>query len=544
MKISKILSILALSSLSISSITIPFSLVSCNSDQNNESDSSNNLLNNTLEIKSDDDLNNLVEGNIYSLYSKINTNVTNISYEWIINPSSGLTLLNSKYDSYISFSADIAETYNITLNAYDQNNNLVVSSTKTIIINSASPIPPSTQYNIEVIQNSEHIYVNNTYSYSINVTPKGNYYYEYEASDQSLNLINNNNTFTITPNTIGLYNVNINIYDNSLKTHKLVSKTISINVEQQTQSINISWTNFNKCNNLNQTYELTATVDGNVSTPYYEWVCSNPLLQLSNINSQTVSYTCTKAGNYDLYLYLYTDSSKSKLLASKVAYLSFNELITPTENDLLISNIKKPKGYGEWFTQSSKFEEEFNKYGVLNTFGLTVYSYLKSEMLNRNFSNVYYQLTQNDDYNVIEYKIFGIANDNITDFAYNIPISVIKEGTNGYNVNKNDKVEIIFKYTRTSGGNFSTNNFDYSAINLNGIVSTDATINWGDSIGNIASKNLFYTTSWSTNAIIKVNGIIINKAYNQNEYRSVFIFAHKDDRGNNYLDTKWSIRWN
>ena len=293
-----------------------------------------------------------------------------------------------------------------------------------------------------------------------------------------------------------------------------------------------------------QSYELTATVDGNISTPYYEWVCSNPLLQLSNINSQTVSYTCTKAGNYDLYLNLYTDSSKSNLLASKVAYLSFNELITPTENDLLISNIKKPNGYGEYFTSSIKFEEEFNKYGVLNTFGLTVYSYLKSEMLNRNFSNVYYQLTQNDDYNVIEYKIFGIANDNITDFAYNIPISIIKEGTNGYNVNKNDKVEIIFKYTRTSGGNFSTNNFDYNAINLSGIVSTDAIINWGDSIGNIASKNLFYTNSWSTNAIIKVNDTIINEKYNQNDNRSVFIFAHKDDRGNNYLDTKWSIRWN
>ncbi len=429
-----------------------------------------------------------------------------------------------------------------------------------IVVSCANSKKPnsSVQTNISIKFDSSNFVVNEKYIANVVVDSLTNFYCEWEC-DNSLNLKpldENAKQIEINPTIAGSYPLRVSVFDADNKT-SLGNYEQIIDIKEanndNVQYYDAVWQDFSLFNNLNEPQNLTININNNnLNNLRYEWLSKNENLILENSNKQTVTYVATAPGDYELIANIYDENNNK--ISTKTAYLSFaNNIDTPSQTDLLISDIQKVGTYkAGYFAQSYKFDDAINNYGVLKSFALIINAYMRSEFINNGFENVYYQLLKNDSYNDITFKVFGIATKDITNFGYNIPISTIKEGLDGYLVKDNDIVELTIRYKRTSGSNFGNNLFDLSDIkNKTSSIVTSAEINWGDNIGKIKANKMYYTSLWSTYATVKINNKIVNNSYSTENNRSVLLFAHQEEVNTgpttskivNYLSDKDCMRW-
>ena len=359
---------------------------------------------------------------------------------------------------------------------------------------------------------------------SVSVNPSGTYYYTWYG-DNSLNITSNGNQVTIQPSNKGVYPINVDVFSDSSKQNKLTSVTLDLTINDAlppTVSHGLSWNNFNTCHNLNNNYQLSANLTNEPSGVYYEWTTNNNSLKLTNVNSKTVGYSTSTPGDYELTLNAYENANKSNLLASKTAYISFNNLHTPTEDEIFVTN--------------------------LNTYAFTTYMYLRSEFITRGFENVYYQLVNNSSYDDISFRIFGIATKDIATWGDSIAISTLVEGISGFNVSAGNKVDITLRFKRTDTVNQGKNLFNTATCFFkNANVTGKRNPNWGSPINNI---NPFYTSGWNSYATLKIDNNIIKDTSSNiikdtsstDNTRTVFTFAWKNGTTNYFVD-KRNIIW-
>lgn len=491
-----------------------------------------------LEILSDDGF-VFNEGETKSLYAQLTPFNANVNYEWSVSPSFGLTFINSKNEEYIEFVTDVANNYTFNLKVTDNNGKTIATASKQISVNSSTPTPPS--YSATINNPYDSMSVNNSYELSVSVNPTGTYYYSWYG-DPSLNIREKNHQVSIQPSSKGIYPISVDVFSDLNKQNKIVSATLSLTINEDIPTVDykLSWNNFNTYHNLNDTYQLTANLTNEPNTVYYEWTSNNSALQLINKNSKTISYSTSTPGEYELTLNAYKDSSKSKLLASKTAFISFNNLHTPNEEEILVTNIKNgvgnPFSGGGGFISQEKFIDQFNNYGVLNTYALTTYMYMRSEFITRGFENVYYQLIKNDSYNDLSFRIFGIATQDIATWGDSIAISTLVEGISGFNVKVGDKVDLTIRFKRTDTVNQGTNNFNNGTCYFkNANVTLKRNPNWGSPINEILP---FYTSGWSSFAQLKINNKIIKDTSSIANNRTVFVFAWKNSNQNYFVHKK------
>ena len=497
-----------------------------------------------LSISTSSSSQNFYINNEYSLIGNIsNSKIPNVKYYWSVSPNDGIVLKKTTSKN-VTFSAIKANNYTFTLSIKDQYNNLITSSSKTIIVNSSTPLPPT--YSATINNPNNNITINNSYTLSVSVNPSGTYYYTWYG-DNSLNITSNGNQVTIQPSNKGVYPINVDVFSDSSKQNKLTSITLDLTINDAlppTVSHRISWNNFNTYHNLNNNYQLSANLTNEPSGVYYEWTTNNNLLKLTNVNSKTVGYSTSTPGDYELTLNAYENANKSNLLASKTAYISFNNLHTPTEDEIFVTNIKNNNAPylsgGGGFTTEWKFLEEFNNFGVLNTYAFTTYMYLRSEFITRGFENVYYQLVNNSSYDDISFRIFGIATQDIATWGDSIAISTLVEGISGFNVSAGNKVDITLKFKRTDTVNQGKNLFNTATCFFkNANVTGKRNPNWGSPINNI---NPFYTSGWNSYATLKIDNNIIKDTSSTDNTRTVFTFAWKNGK-TNYFVHKRNIIW-
>lgn len=497
-----------------------------------------------LSISTSSSSQNFYINNEYSLIGNIsNSKIPNVKYYWSVSPNDGIVLKNTTSEK-VSFSAIKANNYTFTLSIKDQYNNLITSSSKTIIVNSSTPLPPT--YSATINNPNNNITINNSYTLSVSVNPSGTYYYTWYG-DNSLNITSNGNQVTIQPSNKGVYPINVDVFSDSSKQNKLTSVTLDLTINDAlppTVSHRISWNNFNTYHNLNNNYQLSANLTNEPSGVYYEWTTNNNLLKLTNVNSKTVGYSTSTPGDYELTLNAYENANKSNLLASKTAYISFNNLHTPTEDKIFVTNIQNNNAPylsgGGGFSTEWKFLDQFNNFGVLNTYAFTTYMYLRSEFITRGFENVYYQLVNNSSYDDISFRIFGIAKQDIATWGDSIAISTLVEGISGFNVSAGNKVDITLRFKRTDTVNqgknlFNTNTCFFKNANVTGKRNP----NWGSPINNI---NPFYTSGWNSYATLKIDNNIIKDTSSRDNTRTVFTFAWKNGKTNYFVD-KRNIIW-
>ena len=497
-----------------------------------------------LSISTSSSSQNFYINNEYSLIGNIsNSKIPNVKYYWSVSPNDGIVLKNTTSEK-VSFSAIKANNYTFTLSIKDQYNNLITSSSKTIIVNSSTPLPPT--YSATINNPNNNITINNSYTLSVSVNPSGTYYYTWYG-DNSLNITSNGNQVTIQPSNKGVYPINVDVFSDSSKQNKLTSVTLDLTINDAlppTVSHRLSWNNFNTYHNLNNNYQLSANLTNEPSGVYYEWTTNNNLLKLTNVNSKTVSYSTSTPGDYELTLNAYENANKSNLLASKTAYISFNNLHTPTEDEIFVTNIQNNNAPylsgGGGFSTEWKFLEQFNNFGVLNTYAFTTYMYLRSEFITRGFENVYYQLVNNSSYDDISFRIFGIATQDIATWGDSIAISTLVEGISGFNVSAGNKVDITLRFKRTDTVNQGKNLFNTATCFFkNANITGKRNPNWGSPINNI---NPFYTSGWNSYATLKIDNNIIKDTSSTDNTRTVFTFAWKNGKTNYFVD-KRNIIW-
>ena len=497
-----------------------------------------------LSISTSSSSQNFYINNEYSLIGNIsNSKIPNVKYYWSVSPNDGIVLKNTTSKN-VSFSAIKANNYTFTLSIKDQYNNLITSSSKTIIVNSSTPLPPT--YSATINNPNNNITINNSYTLSVSVNPSETYYYTWYG-DNSLNITSNGNQVTIQPSNKGVYPINVDVFSDSSKQNKLTSVTLDLTINDAlppTASHRLSWNNFNTYHNLNNNYQLSANLTNEPSGVYYEWTTNNNLLKLTNVNSKTVSYSTSTPGDYELTLNAYENANKSNLLASKTAYISFNNLHTPTEDEIFVTNIQNNNAPylsgGGGFSTEWKFLEQFNNFGVLNTYAFTTYMYLRSEFITRGFENVYYQLVNNSSYDDISFRIFGIATQDIATWGDSIAISTLVEGISGFNVSAGNKVDITLRFKRTDTVNQGKNLFNTATCFFkNANVTGKRNPNWGSPINNI---NPFYTSGWNSYATLKIDNNIIKDTSSTDNTRTVFTFAWKNGK-TNYFVHKRNIIW-
>lgn len=497
-----------------------------------------------LSISTSSSSQNFYINNDYSLIGDIsNSKIPNVKYYWSVSPNDGIVLKNTTSKN-VSFSAIKANNYTFTLSIKDQYNNLITSSSKTIIVNSSTPLPPT--YSATINNPNNNITINNSYTLSVSVNPSGTYYYTWYG-DNSLNITSNGNQVTIQPSNKGVYPINVDVFSDSSKQNKLTSVTLDLTINDAlppTVSHRLSWNNFNTYHNLNNNYQLSANLTNEPSGVYYEWTTNNNSLKLTNVNSKTVGYSTSTPGDYKLTLNAYENANKSNLLASKTAYISFNNLHTPTEDEIFVTNIKNNNAPylsgGGGFSTEWKFLDEFNNFGVLNTYAFTTYMYLRSEFITRGFENVYYQLVNNSSYDDISFRIFGIATQDIATWGDSIAISTLVEGISGFNVSAGNKVDITLRFKRTDTVNQGKNLFNTATCFFkNANVTGKRNPNWGSPINNI---NPFYTSGWNSYATLKIDNNIIKDTSSRDNTRTVFTFAWKNGKTNYFVD-KRNIIW-
>ena len=497
-----------------------------------------------LSISTSSSSQNFYINNEYSLIGDIsNSKIPNVKYYWSVSPNDGIVLKNTTSKN-VSFSAIKANNYTFTLSIKDQYNNLITSSSKTIIVNSSTPLPPT--YSATINNPNNNITINNSYTLSVSVNPSETYYYTWYG-DNSLNITSNGNQVTIQPSNKGVYPINVDVFSDSSKQNKLTSVTLDLTINDAlppTASHRLSWNNFNTYHNLNNNYQLSANLTNEPSGVYYEWTTNNNLLKLTNVNSKTVSYSTSTPGDYELTLNAYENANKSNLLASKTAYISFNNLHTPTEDEIFVTNIQNNNAPylsgGGGFSTEWKFLEQFNNFGVLNTYAFTTYMYLRSEFITRGFENVYYQLVNNSSYDDISFRIFGIATQDIATWGDSIAISTLVEGISGFNVSAGNKVDITLRFKRTDTVNQGKNLFNTATCFFkNANVTGKRNPNWGSPINNI---NPFYTSGWNSYATLKIDNNIIKDTSSTDNTRTVFTFAWKNGK-TNYFVHKRNIIW-
>lgn len=495
-----------------------------------------------LSISTSSSSQNFYINNEYSLIGDIsNSKIPNVKYYWSVSPNDGIVLKNTTSKN-VSFSAIKANNYTFTLSIKDQYNNLITSSSKTInIVNKPTPT-----YSATINNPNNNITINNSYTLSVSVNPSGTYYYTWYG-DNSLNITSNGNQVTIQPSNKGVYPINVDVFSDSSKQNKLTSVTLDLTINDAlppTVSHRLSWNNFNTYHNLNNNYQLSANLTNEPSGVYYEWTTNNNSLKLTNVNSKTVGYSTSTPGDYELTLNAYENANKSNLLASKTAYISFNNLHTPTEDEIFVTNIKNNNAPylsgGGGFTTEWKFLEKFNNFGVLNTYAFTTYMYLRSEFITRGFENVYYQLVNNSSYDDISFRIFGIATKDIATWGDSIAISTLVEGISGFNVSAGNKVDITLRFKRTDTVNQGKNLFNTATCFFkNANVTGKRNPNWGSPINNI---NPFYTSGWNSYATLKIDNNIIKDTSSRDNTRTVFTFAWKNEKTNYFVD-KRNIIW-
>ena len=495
-----------------------------------------------LSISTSSSSQNFYINNEYSLIGDIsNSKIPNVKYYWSVSPNDGIVLKNTTSKN-VSFSAIKANNYTFTLSIKDQYNNLITSSSKTInIVNKPTPT-----YSATINNPNNNITINNSYTLSVSVNPSGTYYYTWYG-DNSLNITSNGNQVTIQPSNKGVYPINVDVFSDSSKQNKLTSVTLDLTINDAlppTVSHRLSWNNFNTSHNLNNNYQLSANLTNEPSGVYYEWTTNNNSLKLTNVNSKTVGYSTSTPGDYELTLNAYENANKSNLLASKTAYISFNNLHTATEDEIFVTNIKNNNAPylsgGGGFSSERKFLEEFNNFGVLNTYAFTTYMYLRSEFITRGFENVYYQLVNNSSYDDISFRIFGIATQDIATWGDSIAISTLVEGISGFNVSAGNKVDITLRFKRTDTANQGKNLFNTATCFFkNANVTGKRNPNWGSPINNI---NPFYTSGWNSYATLKIDNNIIKDTSLRDNTRTVFTFAWKNGKTNYFVD-KRNIIW-
>ena len=423
----------------------------------------------------------------------------------------------------------------------------IITSCSSNKLNNETNIPSTGQIISATINNpNNNITINNSYTLSVSVNPSGTYYYTWYG-DNSLNITSNGNQVTIQPSNKGVYPINVDVFSDSSKQNKLTSVTLDLTINDAlppTVSHRISWNNFNTYHNLNNNYQLSANLTNEPSGVYYEWTTNNNSLKLTNVNSKTVGYSTSTPGDYELTLNAYENANKSNLLASKTAYISFNNIHTPTEDEIFVTNIQNNNAPyitgGGGFTRESKFLEEFNNFGVLNTYAFTTYMYLRSEFITRGFENVYYQLVNNSSYDDISFRIFGIATQDIATWGDSIAISTLVEGISGFNVSAGNKVDITLRFKRTHTVNQGKNLFNTGTCFFkNANVTGKRNPNWGSPINNI---NPFYTSGWNSYATLKIDNNIIKDTSSTDNTRTVFTFAWKNGTTNYFVD-KRNIIW-
>lgn len=497
-----------------------------------------------LSISTSSSSQNFYINNEYSLIGNIsNSKIPNVKYYWSVSPNDGIVLKNTTSEK-VSFSAIKANNYTFTLSIKDQYNNLITSSSKTIIVNSSTPLPPT--YSATINNPNNNITINNSYTLSVSVNPSGTYYYTWYG-DNSLNITSNGNQVTIQPSNKGVYPINVDVFSDSSKQNKLTSVTLDLTINDAlppTVSHRLSWNNFNTYHNLNNNYQLSANLTNEPSGVYYEWTTNNNSLKLTNVNSKTVGYWTSTPGDYELTLNAYENANKSNLLASKTAYISFNNLHTPTEDEIFVTKIQNNNAPylsgGGGFSSERKFLEEFNNFGVLNTYAFTTYMYLRSEFITRGFENVYYQLVNNSSYDDISFRIFGIATQDISTWGDSIAISTLVEGISGFNVSAGNKVDIRLRFKRTDKVNQGKDLFNTATCFFkNANVTGKRNPNWGSPINNI---NPFYTSGWNSYATLKIDNNIIKDTSSIDNTRTVFTFAWKNGKTNYFVD-KRNIIW-
>lgn len=495
-----------------------------------------------LSISTSSSSQNFYINNEYSLIGDIsNSKIPNVKYYWSVSPNDGIVLKNTTSKN-VSFSAIKANNYTFTLSIKDQYNNLITSSSKTInIVNKPTPT-----YSATINNPNNNITINNSYTLSVSVNPSGTYYYTWYG-DNSLNITSNGNQVTIQPSNKGVYPINVDVFSDSSKQNKLTSVTLDLTINDAlppTVSHRLSWNNFNTSHNLNNNYQLSANLTNEPSGVYYEWTTNDNSLKLTNVNSKTVGYSTSTPGDYELTLNAYENANKSNLLASKTAYISFNNLHTATEDEIFVTNIKNNNAPylsgGGGFSSERKFLEEFNNFGVLNTYAFTTYMYLRSEFITRGFENVYYQLVNNSSYDDISFRIFGIATQDIATWGDSIAISTLVEGISGFNVSAGNKVDITLRLKRTDTANQGKNLFNTATCFFkNANVTVKRNPNWGSPINNI---NPFYTSGWNSYATLKIDNNIIKDTSLRDNTRTVFTFAWKNGK-TNYFVHKRNIIW-
>ena len=128
-----------------------------------------------LSISTSSSSQNFYINNEYSLIGNIsNSKIPNVKYYWSVSPNDGIVLKKTTSKN-VSFSAIKANNYTFTLSIKDQYNNLITSSSKTIIVNSSTPLPPT--YSATINNPNNNITINNSYTLSVSVNPSGTYYY-------------------------------------------------------------------------------------------------------------------------------------------------------------------------------------------------------------------------------------------------------------------------------------------------------------------------------------------------------------------------------
>lgn len=194
-------------------------------------------INYTVDILSDDNFNFDI-GSQYYLSASLTPSLQNAKYQWKLSNTLCVNAISSYEEANFGFEVVAAGTFDVTVVISDSSGHKIGEKTKSITIQEPTPptptpqpTPPTPTYTVDISQPPTTYYVNTSYSLTANLTPElASAYYEFSCDNSALNISQNQNVLTIIPAVSGNYTINLDVYDNAQKTHKIASKQISINV--------------------------------------------------------------------------------------------------------------------------------------------------------------------------------------------------------------------------------------------------------------------------------------------------------------------------
>ena len=257
----------------------------------------------------------------------------------------------------------------------------------------------------------------------------------------------------------------------------------------------------------------------------FDW---NQNIQITNVvrndDSRSVSFQ----------LALNNSNDNNGTITKTITFNDFKQTAWPTnsmpsDNDLMIDNIKKPNGV-TGSVMLSNAGNVLNNYGVVRTFALVNKIIHDSLFVDLGFQNTTITMS-NNNFDNITFTITGTATKNVPNWGKKkIPLSQVVENWEGVvDIRTGDQLELQIKYIRgNTSPNKGTDSFDTSKVQWTPNVTGYETFTWK----NININYSMYTTEFSNQSTIKKNSQVVKSTSNDNRVHLMFVNHYN---GNNYL---------